>query len=57
MDPSSDKINWDLKRDMAGKLQKLERRTQRAIVELLRERLEQEAAQDDDDDESEEDLD
>jgi coiled-coil domain-containing protein 12 len=41
------KINWDLKRDIQPKLDKLERRTQRAIVELLRERLEREAAQDD----------
>ena len=38
------KINWDLKRDIQPKLDKLERRTQRAIVALLRERLEQEAA-------------
>lgn len=37
------KINWDLKRDIKPKLDKLERRTQKAIVELLRERLEQEA--------------
>ena len=37
------KINWDLKRDIQPKLDKLERRTQRAIVALLRERLEKEA--------------
>lgn len=37
------KINWDLKRDIQGKMDKLEKRTQKAIVELLRERLEQEA--------------
>ncbi|KAL5509361.1 hypothetical protein EMCRGX_G004721 [Ephydatia muelleri] len=30
------KIDWDLKRDIAKKLEKLERRTQRAIVELIR---------------------
>lgn len=37
------KVNWDLKRDIAKKLNKLERRTQKAIVDLLRERLEKEA--------------
>lgn len=37
------KVNWDLKRDISKKLQKLERRTQKAIVELLRERLDREA--------------
>lgn len=41
---SSKKINWDLKRDIAHKMEKLERRTQKAIVDLLRERLEREAA-------------
>ena len=39
------KINWDLKRDVQGKLDKLERRTQRAIVKLLKARLEKEAAE------------
>lgn len=29
------KPNWDLRRDVAKKLEKLERRTQRAITELL----------------------
>ena len=33
------KPDWDLKRDIAPKLEKLERRTQRAIAELIRERL------------------
>jgi len=28
------KPNWDLRRDIAGKLAKLEKRTQRAIAEL-----------------------
>lgn len=37
------KVNWDLKRDVQQKMDKLERRTQRTIVELLRERLEREA--------------
>ena len=40
------KINADLKRDIQDKLDKLERRTQRAIVSLLKERLEREAADD-----------
>lgn len=44
------KVNWDLKRDVQPKLDKLERRTQRAIVELLHQRLEREAAAEDYDD-------
>ena len=40
------KVNWDLKRDIKGKLDKLERRTQRALVDLLKERLEKEADND-----------
>ena len=39
------KINWDLKRDIQSKLSKLEKRTQKAIVEMLKERLEKEAAE------------
>ena len=31
------KPDWDLKRDIAKKLERLERRTQRAIAELIRE--------------------
>lgn len=42
------KVNADLKRDIKGKLDRLERRTQRALVELLKERLEKEAEEDDD---------
>jgi coiled-coil domain-containing protein 12 len=38
------KINWDLKRDIAPKLEKLEKRTQRAIIVMLKERLESEAS-------------
>ena len=38
------KINWDLKRDISDKLAKLEKRTQKAIVRILKERLEREAA-------------
>lgn len=37
------KVNWDLKRDIAKKINRLERRTQKAVVELLRQRLEEEA--------------
>merc|ERR1711990_21327 len=33
------KPDWDLKRDIAKKLEKLERRTARAIGEVIRERL------------------
>ncbi|ESO06492.1 hypothetical protein HELRODRAFT_160668 [Helobdella robusta] len=33
------KPDWDLKRDVAKKLEKLERRTQRAMGELIRDRL------------------
>ncbi|KAL4002506.1 cwf18 pre-mRNA splicing factor family protein [Acanthocheilonema viteae] len=33
------KIDWDLKRDVAERLEKLERRTERAIAQLIRERL------------------
>jgi len=40
------KVNADLKRDIQDKLDKLERRTQRAIVSLLKERLERDAAED-----------
>jgi len=35
------KANWDLKRDIAQKMERLENRTQRAVVEMMRERLEQ----------------
>uniref|UniRef100_A0A1A9UJX0 Cwf18 pre-mRNA splicing factor n=1 Tax=Glossina austeni TaxID=7395 RepID=A0A1A9UJX0_GLOAU len=33
------KPDWDLKRDVAKKLKRLERRTEKAITELIRERL------------------
>uniref|UniRef100_A0A4W3GL79 Coiled-coil domain containing 12 n=1 Tax=Callorhinchus milii TaxID=7868 RepID=A0A4W3GL79_CALMI len=33
------KPDWDLKRDVAKKLEKLEKRTERAIAELIREKL------------------
>jgi len=31
------KANWDLRRDVAKKLEKLERRTQKAMIELMQE--------------------
>lgn len=44
------KANWDLKRELAPKLAKLERRMQRALIEILQEeerkRLEEEGIQD-----------
>ncbi|KAG1681271.1 Coiled-coil domain-containing protein 12 [Nymphon striatum] len=33
------KPDWDLKRDVAKKLERLEKRTQRAIVEIIRDRI------------------
>ncbi len=42
------KINWDLKNQVQDKINKLKRRTQRAVVEILREKLSQ--AQDSDSD-------
>lgn len=36
---SSIKVDWDLKRDVSAKLEKLERRTQAGIAHLIRERL------------------
>lgn len=41
------KPDWDLKRDIAKKLEKLERRTARAIGEIIRERLKQEEGEED----------
>ncbi|XP_046665710.1 coiled-coil domain-containing protein 12 [Homalodisca vitripennis] len=38
------KPDWDLKRDVAKKLERLEKRTQRAIAELIRERLKSDQA-------------
>lgn len=40
------KPDWDLKRDVAKKLEKLERRTQKAIAELIRERLKERQTED-----------
>ncbi|KAG7369825.1 cwf18 pre-mRNA splicing factor [Nitzschia inconspicua] len=49
------KINWDLKRDIEPKLAKLEKRTQKAIVEMLKSRLELEASQTSDEDNDDDD--
>mmetsp|Transcript_22752 Transcript_22752/g.31187 ORF Transcript_22752/g.31187 Transcript_22752/m.31187 type:complete len:142 (+) Transcript_22752:24-449(+) len=38
------KLNWDLKSQVSSKIARLEKRTQRAIVEILREKLTTEAA-------------
>ncbi|CAD5115704.1 DgyrCDS4650 [Dimorphilus gyrociliatus] len=38
------KPDWDLKRDISKKLEKLNRRTQRAIAEIIKERLENQGA-------------
>lgn len=37
------KVDWDLKRDVAARLAKLDRQTQRAIAEIVRERVRTEA--------------
>lgn len=41
------KPDWDLKRDVAKKLAKLERQTQKAIAELIRERLKERSEMED----------
>ncbi|KAG7387492.1 hypothetical protein PHYPSEUDO_014014 [Phytophthora pseudosyringae] len=52
------RANWDMERDLAPMLRKLERRTQHAIVEILREKLaaeqQEEGSNDDDDDDEDE---
>lgn len=50
---STKKVNWDLKQDIQKKLDRLEKRTQTAIVHILKERLEREAAEEVDDDDNE----
>ncbi|CAI7738205.1 unnamed protein product, partial [Closterium sp. NIES-54] len=54
LDPNEDPVtaiaprkpNWDLRRDVAKRLAKLERRTQRAMIELMREEEERRQQQD-----------
>ena len=45
------KPNWDLRRDIAKKLEKLERRTQKAMIQIMkdqeRQRIEAEGGQQD----------
>ncbi len=41
LDVAPRKANWDLKQHIAKKLDKLERRTQTAIVELIKEKVAQ----------------
>jgi len=48
------KPNWDLKRDVAKKMQKLDKLTKKAIVEILREKLASQEGEDDDEEEDEE---
>ena len=43
------KPNWDLKNQISGNLKKLQKRTQRAIVEILREKIEMEQRTDSED--------
>lgn len=40
------KANWDLRRDVEKKLAKLERRTQRALVQLMQEQQREQLAKD-----------
>ena len=41
------KPEWDLKRDIKSKLERLDRRTKRAIAEMIRERLKESVKADD----------
>ncbi|CAI5703097.1 hypothetical protein KXD40_003926 [Peronospora effusa] len=47
------RANWDMERDIAPMLRKLERRTQHAIVEILREKLAAEQQEEDSDNDEE----
>nr|CCA16121.1 AlNc14C18G1903 [Albugo laibachii Nc14] len=40
------RANWDIERDLAPMMKKLERRTQRAVVEILREKIAREQQED-----------
>ena len=39
LDVAPKKVNWDLKQHIAKKLAKLERRTQQAIIEIIKEKV------------------
>jgi len=54
---AAQKINMDLKQDIQKKLHRLEKRTQKAIVDLLRERLEKEAQEEENEDDDDGELD
>jgi coiled-coil domain-containing protein 12 len=45
--------NWDLKKQLEPKLEKLRRRTQRAIVDILREKMAEESESEEDEGEVE----
>lgn len=49
------KANWDLKRDISKKMNVVNRRTQKAIVELIKARIEKEAEEEGGEDEDEDD--
>ena len=51
------KSNWDLKRDCASKLKKLDRKTKKALVSLLREKIEREEQEESEEEEDEGELD
>ena len=48
--------NWDLKKQLEPKLEKLRRRTQRAIVDILREKIANEVDSDSDSDDINDEL-
>ena len=45
------KANWDLKSQIEGRMNKLKRKTQRAIVDILREKLAEKSDDEDDNNE------
>ena len=49
LDIAPKKVNWDLKRDVARKVARLEKRTQRTIIDLIREKVEGQKALEGDD--------
>ncbi|KAG7394005.1 hypothetical protein PHYBOEH_005928 [Phytophthora boehmeriae] len=55
LDLAPKRANWDMERDIAPMLRKLERRTQHAIVEILREKMAAEQQEDDEEDDDAED--
>jgi hypothetical protein len=49
------KLNWDLKREVADRLEQLRKRTQKAINELVVEKMKELEDEDDDDDDDDDD--